>query len=116
MSGFSSISSGASSTIYIYYTNLVNAILDTTELPSLIYDFMLVYYTSPTIGNYHIYQMTGYDSITFIAGLTFVATTGSFAPVGLNVLDVGSYSLTIVPSAVNGAYESDTVVTFFLEY
>lgn len=116
MSGFSAISSGASSTIYIYYSNLVRAILDTTVEPSLIYDFMLVYYTSPTIGNFHIYQMTGYNSLTFISGLSFVATSGPFTPSSLAVLGTGSYSLTISPSALNLPYEDGTIVTFYLEY
>jgi hypothetical protein len=116
MSGFSAILSGSSNTIYLYYTVLNSDILDTTEQPSLIYDFMLVYYTSPSIGNYHIYQMTGYGSITFIAGLTFVPTSGSYTPSSLNVLGVGSYSLTIAPSELNLPYEDGTIVTFYLEY
>ena len=116
MSGFNAISSGASNTIYIYYANLVNAILDTSVEPTLIYDFMLVYYTSPTIGNYHIYQMSSYSSLTFISGLSFVATTGSFTPSSLAVLGSGTYSLTISPSALNLPYEDGTIVTFYLEY
>jgi hypothetical protein len=116
MSGFSAISSGASNTIYIYYASLNDPITDISDQPSLIFDFMLVYYTSPTIGNYHIYQMTGYGSITFIAGLSFIASTGSFTPSSLSVLGVGAYSLTIAPSALNLPYEDGTIVNFYLEY
>jgi hypothetical protein len=77
---------------------------------------MLVYYTSPTIGNYHIYQMTGYNSLTFISGLTYTATSGSFTPSSLIVLAASSYSLTISPSTQNLPYENGTIVTFYLEY
>jgi hypothetical protein len=77
---------------------------------------MLVYYTSPTIGNFHIYQMTGYGSLTFIPGLSFVATTDSFTPSSLVVSGTGDYSLTITPSGLNLPYQDGTIVTFYLEY